>query len=258
MRTLALARQQAEGRRGADQRRDGQEYDQHRRRIFNPEDSAQGLAGEPAEADPDRCPDDRRGDIGDLERDVSHPHHAGDQRDHGADRAEEAADEDADAAPAVEEVAAGAQQLRVAGERPDPLHPVLQPHPDPVGDGVAQDGAGDRPGDDVPRAQRARLDQRAGGDQDGGGRQQQAEHGEGFAEGEGQNDRPGPAGMGTDRGDRLVDEALHAPNLSRSFAPRIGGKSGDQRARMRSGASEKTPATPMSNSALARSASFTV
>ena len=108
-----------------------------------------------------RRPEQGGQDVGREEPAARHPHHAGDQRDHGAHRSEEAPEGDALAAVALEEGLALRQHLRVPREGPDVPHPVLEVMPQPEAQSVAGDGTGHRPGEDRPEVEGVSGDQRA-------------------------------------------------------------------------------------------------
>src|SRR6266511_4905562 len=83
-------------------------------------------------------PDQRRDEIGDLERPVGHFENAGGERHRGPQRPEEPADEDRGHAPFFHERLAARQDLGIARQRPHLGDLLLVAVAEPVGDPVAE------------------------------------------------------------------------------------------------------------------------
>ena len=114
--------------------------------------------GDVAERQQHRGPDERRGEIGDLETPVRHREHAGDQRHRGAQRPREAADEDRERAPLPDERLARRNDGRMLRQRPHVIDAVFELEADPVGQPVAERGADRARDPDRPEVEIAGAD----------------------------------------------------------------------------------------------------
>src|ERR1700742_2243954 len=93
-------------------------------------------------------PDERGCPVRDLKGKPRHLERPRDQRDHRAHGAEKPPDENRPYAPALEELLAALDHLRIARERPDFMRRVFELEPDPVGDPVAERSPDRRPDPD--------------------------------------------------------------------------------------------------------------